>query len=388
MSPIAFAPLVASSIVECLKNVPPATRPTERLLMSHVTSAPELSIVTRDSIPLAGDSGGDDLLTCVQSGETVVVLGAVADLLLQRLALQVGPTGKMIYVAGEDVGHHKPPHCENLELRRGLPCDLRLDLELLDLELARRPVQTAADWLELRAVEDRLRAERPLIADGGVDCVIAVGALNRLLPAEQDQFFREVFRALRVGGRAVVSDLVSDEDFGNGLRDDPALRRENIAGALREDRLPRSFEAAGFHGMEIQHRDVSPVRTVEGIEFRSLTISAWKGKQGICLERKQAVIYAGPFKQVEDDDGHVFPRGERIAVCDKTFRLLGRAPYTGQFLPVEPQVPVPLDQAGPFDCTRSVHRQPSETKGGQQPSTIGLSIVSLGGDCCSSGQCC
>ena len=33
---------------------------------------------------------------------------------------------------------------------------------------------------------------------------------------------------------------------------------------------------------------------------------AYKGKQGPCLERNQALIYRGPFKKVEDDDGHLF----------------------------------------------------------------------------------
>jgi hypothetical protein len=29
----------------------------------------------------------------------------------------------------------------------------------------------------------------------------------------------------------------------------------------------------------------------------------------------QAVVYAGPWKRVEDDDGHSFERGVRSAVC-------------------------------------------------------------------------
>ncbi|MGQ0814995.1 MAG: hypothetical protein ACT4O1_11080 [Gemmatimonadota bacterium] len=51
------------------------------------------------------------------------------------------------------------------------------------------------------------------------------------------------------------------------------------------------------------------------------------GAQGPCLERNQAVIYRGPWKQVCDDDGHVLERGRRMAVCDKTFRLYQQAPY-------------------------------------------------------------
>lgn len=94
-----------------------------------------------------------------------------------------------------------------------------------------------------------------------------------------------------------------------------------------------------------------------------MTVVAYKGKQGSRLERNQVLIYKGPFKKVEDDDGHVFPRGERIAVCDKTFRLLGREPYEGMFEKVEPRGEDPLDSASAFDCRRSVVRSPRETKG-------------------------
>src|SRR5690606_6504245 len=106
-----------------------------------------------------------------------------------------------------------------------------------------------------------------------------------------------------------------------------------------------AFEEAGFYGMEIAKRAKAPWQTINGIEFRSVTLVAYKGKQGPCLERHQAVIYRGPFKQVEDDDGHVYSRGRRTAVCDKTFHLLNRKPYAGSFDHVEPLVEVPLDAA-------------------------------------------
>ncbi|MGE3805892.1 MAG: hypothetical protein AB7K24_14560 [Gemmataceae bacterium] len=59
----------------------------------------------------------------------------------------------------------------------------------------------------------------------------------------------------------------------------------------------------------------------------------------------------------------MFPRGERIAVCDKTFNLLQREPYAGMFLPVQPVEVVPLESAGDFDCRRSRRRHPRESKG-------------------------
>ena len=91
-------------------------------------------------------------------------------------------------------------------------------------------------------------------------------------------------------------------------------------------------------------RDPEPWRTVQGIEFRSVTVEAFKGKQGPCFERKQAVIYKGPFKEVLDDDNHRIERGERYAVCDKTFQLFNKAPYREYFEFIEPLTHVPWER--------------------------------------------
>ena len=47
-----------------------------------------------------------------------------------------------------------------------------------------------------------------------------------------------------------------------------------------------------------------------------------RARKAPCLDQNHAVIYRGPWRQVEDDDGHVLRRGVRTAVCEKTFRHL------------------------------------------------------------------
>jgi hypothetical protein len=121
---------------------------------------------------------------------------------------------------------------------------------------------------------------------------------------------------------------------------------------------------------------------VAGIEFRSITVVAYKGKEGACWDRKQAVVYRGPFREVRDDDGHVLPRGKRVAVCDKTFRIYSRAPYKEHFAFVEPLEPVPMEEARPFPCGAStLLRDPRETKGEDYALTIDA-------DACGDGCCC
>jgi hypothetical protein len=122
---------------------------------------------------------------------------------------------------------------------------------------------------------------------------------------------------------------------------------------------------------------------VEGIEFRSVTVRAWKGKEGPSLDARQAVIYNGPWKAVMDDDGNELIRGKRMAVCDKLFQIYARPPYAAQIIAVPPAEPVPLDQAAEFDCHAGTIRSPRETKQGHNVETL-LPIAG----CCGPEECC
>ena len=62
------------------------------------------------------------------------------------------------------------------------------------------------------------------------------------------------------------------------MQDDPELWSGCISGAFREDRFVEAFADAGFDRAEILKRDAEPWRTVEGIEFRALTVRAFKGE--------------------------------------------------------------------------------------------------------------
>jgi arsenite methyltransferase len=50
----------------------------------------------------------------------------------------------------------------------------------------------------------------------------------------------------------------------------------------------------------------------------------------------------GSFAKAYDDEGHVFFRSQRMAVCERSYKLLTGASYTGQFIgiaPVQEKVP-------------------------------------------------
>jgi ubiquinone/menaquinone biosynthesis C-methylase UbiE len=341
---------------------------------------------------LERDYGCGDPTRHVKPGETVLDLGSGAGKAVYLLSQIVGPMGRVTGVDMTDemlalARRHQEPFARrlgyaNTSFRKGKIQDLGLDLEALDRFLAAHPVRTSADLAALEAETDRLRREAPLVPDASVDVVVSDCVLNLVRPSDKERLFREIHRVLKPGGRAVISDIVSDEDVPERLQRDAALWAGCISGAIREDRFLAAFEEAGLYGVTLAERADAPWHTVEGIEFRSATVIAYKGKEGACWDRKQAVVYRGPFREVRDDDGHVLPRGVRVAVCDKTFRIYHRAPYAEHFAFVEPLVPVPLEEARPFPCGAGVLlRDPRETKGEDY-------VLTAEGTGCAGAGCC
>ncbi|MHB8416817.1 MAG: methyltransferase domain-containing protein [Myxococcales bacterium] len=310
----------------------------------------------------------------LSSGETVLDLGSGGGKICFIASQVVGPSGRVIGVDMNDemlaLARRSAPEVArrvgyaNVSFGKGRIQDLALDLDEAERRLRDRPLRTMEELSAFEAELARLRREKPLVADGSVDVVVSSCVLNLVAPADKRQLFRELHRVLRRGGRAVISDIVSDEDVPERLQRDPALWSGCISGALREDRFLEAFEEAGFYGIALAERGEAPWRTVEGLELRSVTVVAYKGKEGPCLDQKHAVVYRGPFREVVDDDGHVLRRGARTAVCEKTYRLYSGAPYREHFERVPPRVLVPLEEAPPFPCGKgAVIRDPRETKG-------------------------
>lgn len=220
-----------------------------------------------------------------------------------------------------------------------------------------------------------------MIQDNSVDAVVSNCVLNLVDANEKEQLFQEIFRVLRPGGRAVISDIMSDELAPQHMRDDPELWSGCISGAFQESDFLQAFERAGFHGIEMPILQKAPWQIVEDIEFRSATVIAYKGKQGPCDDYHEAGIYKGPFSMARDDDGHEYQRGERTAVCRKTFKIMTRAPYTNHFVPVLPYATVADEDAEPMSCGGEL-RSPRTTKGED------YNLTASGDECCGSENCC
>jgi ubiquinone/menaquinone biosynthesis C-methylase UbiE len=349
-----------------------AAREVESCLCLPVSYNQDLLTVIPREI-LEKDYGCGDPSRHIHEGETVLDLGSGSGKSCYIISQIVGAEGKVIGVdfnppmlelarkhqesIGEKLGFH------NVEFRRGKIQDLKTNLEIIDRYLEANPVRSATDLARLEEFRDKIRNEQPLIPDESIDVIVSNCVLNLVKPEDKKQLFAEMYRVLKRGGRAVISDIVSDEPVPEHLAQDANLWSACVSGAFQEEEFLRAFEDAKFYGIHIEELRSDAYQTVEGIEFRAITVTAYKGKEGPCIERNQAVIYRGPWKQVVDDDNHVLPRGARVAVCEKTFEIYSKPPYQDEFILVPPREEVALQNAGAFDCSRDHKRHPRETKG-------------------------
>lgn len=170
----------------------------------------------------------------------------------------------------------------------------------------------------------------------------------------------------------MISDIVCDEDPTAAILADPELWSGCISGAFREDTFLDMFQFAGFGGLEILERQEEPWHVIDGVEFRSLTLCAWKLPAGNELEQNQAVVYRGPWQKVIDEHGHTYVRGSRMAVGSQTYANLTNenGPYANDMIGIEPFEAVPAASAKPFDSRPNRFRHPRETKGEEYDLTV------------------
>ena len=190
-----------------------------------------LSIIPQEVIER--DYGCGDPTPYINTGETVLDLGSGGGKLCFIASQVVGAAGRII---GVDCNlemlalarKHLPTVAErvgyaNVDFRYGLIQDLGLNLDRLETELASSPIHDATGYLALRNIEERLRLDHPLVENDSVDCVISNCVLNLVRQSDRRQLFSEIFRVLKRGGRAAISDIVSDETVPEHLTKDPTL---------------------------------------------------------------------------------------------------------------------------------------------------------------------
>jgi catechol 2,3-dioxygenase-like lactoylglutathione lyase family enzyme len=167
------------------------------------------------------------------------------------------------------------------------------------------------------------------LADGSADEVRLRGSLNvPLADDEQRRLLDEARRVLRPGGRLFVHVLVADRPLqGPPQLPGPAAYVRHVP---LESEPPRLLERAGFVGMRLLKLDAKPCFVRGEAALREMQLEGWKPAAG--RGAAQSALYKGPFRQVTDDAGRVYERGQRVPVTPEDAARLERSGAAEQFL--------------------------------------------------------
>ncbi len=237
------------------------------------------------------DYGCGDPSRYVLKGETVLDLGSGGGKLCYIIAQIVGKEGKVIGVdmnsdmlalarKYEDVVAQKLGY-KNFEFKRARIQNLKLDLEKLSDYISKNPINSLEDYLNVEFISKELEKESPLIEDESIDVIVSNCVLNLVRDEEKRQLFSELFRVLKKNGRAVISDIVSDKTVPDYMKQDAELWSGCISGAMKEEDFIKAFKEAGFKNVEIIKKDNNPWRVIDGINFYSVTVAAYKGDKKV-----------------------------------------------------------------------------------------------------------
>ena len=162
--------------------------------------------------------GDPTSLAELKPGETVLDLGSGGGLDCFLAARMVGPEGDVI-------GVDMTP--EMIERAKANAARMGID-----------NVEFRYGYLEALPVDDN-----------SVDVVISNCVIN--LSPDKQAVFAEMFRAVKPGGRVSVSDIVTNGELPEEIKNSMAAWGACVAGALEMDEYVEGLQAAGFTGIRV-----------------------------------------------------------------------------------------------------------------------------------------
>jgi SAM-dependent methyltransferase len=168
------------------------------------------------------------------------------------------------------------------------------------------------------------------LEDGSVDLLVSNCVLN--LATDKAKVFKEIHRVLRQGGRAVISDVVSDREIRPEDRDDPAEWADCTVSSMSLRGFLEAFTGAGL--VALRQIAEEPWRQVKGYHLSSITLEARKFETDCHAGVSHLAIYLGPFAEVKDDFGNAYPRFRPVAIRDDVAAFLRNGGETTSFIVV------------------------------------------------------
>jgi len=141
----------------------------------------------------------------------------------------------------------------------------------------------------------------------------------------------EVRKHLAPGGKIHLHQLTSDVPVPDASLSLPG-RASVVKHVPVRSELLEALADAEFLQITLTKFGTKPCFEVGGVELRETMIEARVPAASTCGSSSRFdVIYKGPFAVLQDDEGHTFPRGERVEICGNTWSALEAAGVTGQF---------------------------------------------------------
>jgi len=185
--------------------------------------------------------GNPVALADIRKGETVLDIGSGGGLDVFLASEKVGPEGKVI----------------------------GLDMTEQMVEKARKNARKG----NYTNVEFKLgEAENIPVKDNSVDLVMSNCVIN-LVP-NKEKAYREIYRILKRGGRFVISDLVTEKELDESIRNNPEKLVACVGGALTEKGYISVIKKSGFKNINVLKKSSM---VVNGVKVLSETIRGEKG---------------------------------------------------------------------------------------------------------------
>jgi ubiquinone/menaquinone biosynthesis C-methylase UbiE len=141
-------------------------------------------------------------------------------------------------------------------------------------------------------VEFRLgEIENLPVADGSVDVIISNCVIN--LAPDKKRVFREAFRALKLGGRLMVSDIVLEKELPENIKNSIEAYVGCVAGASLESDYLQAIKTAGFKDVKVVGESVFDIKDIISSPEAQAVVKS------LDITTEEATEFAGTVKSIK-----------------------------------------------------------------------------------------